>query len=54
MKIRAIEEIQPLSTKFSLKEKVSAATGLRMKFSEKVDILPGMPFYCIIIKTKIK
>ena len=43
-KVRAIEEIQPLSTKFGSKEKVHAATGLRLQFSEKIDILPGMPF----------
>ncbi len=43
-KIRALEEIQPLSTKFKAKEKVSAATGLRMQFSYNEDILPGMPF----------
>jgi len=43
-KIRALEEIQPLSVKFKAKEEVVAATGLRMQFSEKIDILPGMPF----------
>ena len=43
-KVRVIEEIEPLSTKFRMKEKVVAATGLRMQFSEKLDILPGMPF----------
>jgi translation initiation factor 5B len=43
-KVRAIEEIQPLSSKFQSKEKVTAATGIRMQFSEKMDILPGMPF----------
>ena len=43
-KIRILEEIKPLSTKFAPKEKVLAATGLRMQFSEKTDILPGMPF----------
>jgi translation initiation factor 5B len=43
-KIRSIEEIQPLSIKFKAKEKVQAATGIRMQFSEKMDILPGMPF----------
>lgn len=43
-RIRVIEEIEPLSIKFKMKEKVHAATGLRMQFSEKMDILPGMPF----------
>ncbi len=53
-KIRSIEEIQPLSTKFSSKEKVVAATGLRMQFSEKIDILPGMPFLTYNNKDKDK
>ncbi|MCK9568164.1 translation initiation factor IF-2 [Candidatus Pacearchaeota archaeon] len=43
-KIRSIEEIQPLSTKFKAEEKVRAATGLRIQFSERIDVLPGMPF----------
>lgn len=43
-KIRILEEIIPLSTKFASKEKVLASTGLRMQFSEKIDVLPGMPF----------
>jgi len=43
-KIRVLEEIQPLSNKFKAKEDVVAATGLRMQFSEKIDVLPGMPF----------
>ncbi len=43
-KVRAIEEILPLSSRFQAKEKVQAATGIRMQFSEKMDILPGMPF----------
>ncbi len=43
-KIRALEEIQPLSSKFKPKDNVIAATGLRMQFNEKIDILPGMPF----------
>ena len=44
IKIRNIEEIQPLSTKFKAQEKVRAATGLRIQFSERIDVLPGMPF----------
>lgn len=43
-KIRALEEIQPLSNKFKAKEEVVAATGLRMQFSYSGDVLPGMPF----------
>ena len=43
-KVRVLEEIQPLSNKFKPKEKIIAATGLRMQIAEKADILPGMPF----------
>jgi translation initiation factor 5B len=44
VKIRVLEEIQPISDKFKPKEKVTAATGLRMQLTESVEILPGMPF----------
>ena len=43
-RVRVVEEIESLSTKFKMKEKVQAATGLRMQFSERIDVLPGMPF----------
>ncbi len=43
-KIRALEEILPLSSKFKAKEEVIAATGLRMQLTEKIEVLPGMPF----------
>jgi translation initiation factor 5B len=43
-KIRVLEEIEPLSAKFKTKEKVTAATGLRMQIIEKEEISPGMPF----------
>ncbi|HTZ41826.1 MAG TPA: translation initiation factor IF-2 [Candidatus Omnitrophota bacterium] len=43
-RIRILEEILPLSAKFVAREKVSAATGLRLQLIEKTDILPGMPF----------
>ena len=43
-KIRVLEEILPLSAKFSPKEKVQAATGLRLQLVNNEDILPGMPF----------
>jgi len=43
-KIRILEEIQPLSSKFKPKEKVIASTGLRLQLIEHFDILPGMPF----------
>ncbi len=43
-KIRLLEEILPLSSKFFSKDEVQAATGLRLQLIEKSDILPGMPF----------
>lgn len=43
-KIRILEEIEPLCSRFKNKEKVQASTGIRMQFNEKADILPGMPF----------
>ncbi|HEB47277.1 MAG TPA: translation initiation factor IF-2 [Candidatus Pacearchaeota archaeon] len=43
-KIRVLEEIEPLSNRFKPKEKVTAASGLRIQTVEKPDILPGMPF----------
>ena len=43
-KIRVLEEIEPLSTKFKPTEKVRASTGLRMELTEKKEIFPGMPF----------
>ncbi len=43
-RVRVIEEIEPLSLKFKAKQEVQASTGLRMQFSERIDVLPGMPF----------
>ena len=43
-RIRVLEEILPLSFKFQPKEKVHAATGLRLQLVKKEDVLPGMPF----------
>ena len=43
-KIKSIQEIQPLSFKFSNKNEVSAASGIRIQIINKIDILPGMPF----------
>jgi translation initiation factor 5B len=44
IKIRVLEEIEPLSSKFKPKEKVHAATGLRLQIIGKEEILSGMPF----------
>lgn len=43
-KIRSLEEIKPLSSQFRATKEVTAATGLRILLSERVDVLPGMPF----------
>jgi translation initiation factor 5B len=43
-KIRVLEEIEPLCSKFKPVEKVSASSGIRMQLVEKTEILPGMPF----------
>lgn len=43
-KLRVLEEINPLSIKFSPKEEVIASTGLRIQTAGKADVLPGMPF----------
>lgn len=43
-KIRILEEIEPLSSKFKPKEKVVAATGLRLQLITKEEIPAGMPF----------
>lgn len=43
-KIRVLEEIESLSTKFKPKEIVHASTGLRIQLVEKDEISPGMPF----------
>ena len=51
-KIRVLEEIMPVSDKFTPKEKVAAATGLRMQLTESADILPGMPF--VVFRDNLK
>ena len=43
-KVRALEEIQPLSFKYKPIKKVSAATGIRLNLANKEGILAGMPF----------
>ncbi len=43
-KIRILEEIEPLASKFKAKSSVIASTGIRMQIVEKSEILPGMPF----------
>ncbi len=43
-KVRAIEEILPLSFKYKSVERVMAATGIRMQLKNKEGIVSGMPF----------
>ncbi len=43
-KVRALQEILPLSSKFAAAEHVLAASGVRMQLTNKEGILPGMPF----------
>ncbi|MCH7568768.1 MAG: translation initiation factor IF-2 [Nanoarchaeota archaeon] len=43
-KIRALEEILPLSDKYKPIKKATAATGVRLRLTDKEGLLPGMPF----------
>jgi len=43
-KVRALEEIQPLSAKYETVTKAVAATGVRLRLADKEGLLPGMPF----------
>jgi len=43
-KVRALEEIEPLSLKYKNVKSVNAATGIRIHLTNKEGILPGMPF----------
>ena len=43
-KIRGIEEVLPLSTKFKSTKEARAATGLHLQLTNKEGILSGMPF----------
>ncbi len=43
-KIRALEEIKPLTNKYFPVKKANAATGLKLHLTNKEDILPGMLF----------
>jgi len=43
-RVRAIQEIMPLSRKYLSVKSVSAASGVRIQLTEKEGILPGMPF----------
>lgn len=51
-KIRVLEEILPISSKFKPAREISAATGIRMQLINSEGILPGMPF--IVFKDNIE
>ncbi len=43
-KIRAMQEVLPLSSQFRNAKEAKAATGLRLQLTGRAEILPGMPF----------
>lgn len=43
-KVRSIEEIDPLSIKYSPVKAAKAATGVRLRLADKDGVLAGMPF----------
>jgi len=43
-KIRILEEVLPLSSRFKPKSECTAATGIRLQLTEQKGILSGMPF----------
>lgn len=43
-KIRILEEVMPLSSRFKPVFSCKAATGIRIQLTEQQEILPGMPF----------
>lgn len=43
-KVRALSEIQPLSTKYSAVESAQASTGVKMQLTNKEGLVAGMPF----------
>ena len=46
-KVRAIEEILPLSLKYKSTKSAIAATGIRVQLKNKEGIMPGMPFQTV-------
>jgi translation initiation factor 5B len=45
--IRNISEAKPLNKGYETKDKVTAATGVRLQVATKEDVLPGMPFQVV-------
>jgi len=46
-KVRMLDEIKPLSTKYESSKVVTAATGIRLQLTIKDGLLPGMPFRAV-------
>ncbi len=44
VRVRSIQEILPLSRKYTPVKKALAAAGVRMQFNDRAEILPGMSF----------
>jgi translation initiation factor 5B len=53
-KIRILEEIKNLSSKFERKDNVKASTGLRIQLTSAEAILPGMPFTVFKNESELK
>lgn len=53
-KVRAIEEIMPLSRKYVPVKKVLAATGVRIQLTNSEGVLPGMPFVEVKSKSEME
>ncbi|MCK4650466.1 translation initiation factor IF-2 [Candidatus Pacearchaeota archaeon] len=53
-KIRNIQKARPLNKGYKTKQKVKAATGIKLQITSKEEILPGMPFQVITPKNTIK
>lgn len=53
-KIRVLEEVVPLSSKFRPAMDVGAATGIRMQLINQEDVLSGMPFQTFKSESEIQ
>jgi translation initiation factor 5B len=53
-KIRNIQEARPLNKGYETKQKVKAATGIKLQIISKEEILPGMPFQVITPENPIE
>jgi len=51
-KIRVLEEIIPVSSKFKQADSITAANGIRMQLITNQEVLPGMPF--VIFKNNLE